>query len=97
MSWSFGFTGTKESVKASVTEYCDKAAVSYAGKPEADDVHCVKLRVCALVDALVLDDENPGVKATGWGSHSSQTDGPIAAQAQFAVNRCVLPPEPSGS
>jgi len=91
VSWGFGFTGTKESVKASVVEYCDKAAISYQGKPEADDVICTKDRVCALVDALVLGDGNLGVKATGCGSHSSTQDGPIHAQAQFAVSRCVLP------
>lgn len=92
MSWGFEFSGTKESVKAQVVEYCDRASKQYAGTEEAVDVDSTRVRVCALVDALKLDDENPSVKAGANGSHSTDSGNPIHAQAQYSVGRCALPP-----
>ena len=89
MSWGFEFSGTKESVKQKVTEYCDQAASNYVGKPEADDVISVKSRVLTLIDAVELNEQNEDVLAKGNGSHSTENGLVTHAQAAFTVNRCV--------
>lgn len=90
MSWSFSFVRTKAAVLAKVDEACDRAAASYAGKPEADDVLAVKARARALVEALTFDETYNAVSVSAGGSHSTTGSTLLSANFKLEVSRTSL-------
>lgn len=85
MSWSIGFTGTKEAAKTAIVLQAESPLNAYAGKPEAGDVQAAVDRALALIDAVdFTGTEYNGVKVNANGSHSVSNSGIIAAS--FSVN-----------
>lgn len=99
MSWSIEVTGTKAGVAKYVSEELDKAAASYAGKPEADDVVAAKGRILALVEACDLTETGPyapnAVQVKASGSHGWTPKGISNASLQMSVVRWRLALDPS--
>ena len=93
MSWSVKAKGTKEEVKAKLTEQFDAAEHLYSGQPEADDVRAVKERALALVDACTLEPQYGqdwnGVSVEANGSHANG-NGFAGGSFQLSVFRVVL-------
>lgn len=70
MSWNIDLIGTKDAVRAKAVEAFDKAAASYEGKDEANDVKMVKERALAKLDALTIEPFANAVKLSASGSDS---------------------------
>ncbi len=96
MSWSVDVTGSKAGASRRVTDLLDKAAASYLGRAEADDVRFAKERILALINACDLSTDG----YTNWnavvvkanGSHcTTGSDGLITtANLQISVTRTSL-------